>query len=29
MLFIPAFFLPADKKKALDRFISEVAPALR
>jgi F420-dependent oxidoreductase-like protein len=29
MLFIPSFFLPADKKKALDRFITEVAPALR
>ena len=28
MLFIPSFFLPADKKKALDRFITEVAPAL-
>ena len=29
MLFIPTFFLPADKKKALDRFIKDVAPALR
>jgi F420-dependent oxidoreductase-like protein len=29
MLFIPTFFLPTDKKKALDRFITEVAPALR
>jgi alkanesulfonate monooxygenase SsuD/methylene tetrahydromethanopterin reductase-like flavin-dependent oxidoreductase (luciferase family) len=29
MVFIPTFFLPADKKKALDRFITEVAPALR
>jgi F420-dependent oxidoreductase-like protein len=29
MLFVPSFFLPADKKKALDRFITEVAPALR
>ena len=29
MLFIPSFFLGADKKKPLDRFITEVAPALR
>lgn len=29
MLFIPSFFLGADKKKTLDRFITEVAPALR
>jgi hypothetical protein len=29
MLFVPSFFLPADKNKALDRFITEVAPALR
>jgi hypothetical protein len=29
MLFIPTFFLPTDKKKALDRFIKDVAPAFR
>src|SRR5258705_4241792 len=29
LLFIPSFFLGADKKKTLDRFITEVAPALR
>jgi len=29
MLFIPSFFLGGDKKKTLDRFITEVAPALR
>ena len=29
MLFIPSFFLPGDKKKTLDRFITQVAPALR
>ena len=29
LLFIPSFFLGAAKKKTLDRFITEVAPALR
>ena len=27
MLFIPTMFLPADRRRALDRFIAEVAPA--
>ncbi len=29
MLFIPTFFLPADRRGMLDRFITEVAPAFR
>ena len=29
MLFIPTFFLPADRRPTLDRFMSEIAPAFR
>jgi F420-dependent oxidoreductase-like protein len=29
MLFIPTFFLPADRYATLDRFMSEIAPAFR
>jgi hypothetical protein len=29
MLFIPTFLLPADRLRALDRFMAEVAPAFR
>jgi F420-dependent oxidoreductase-like protein len=29
MLFIPTFFLPADRRGALDRFMAAVAPAFR
>ncbi|MBI2525098.1 MAG: LLM class F420-dependent oxidoreductase [Candidatus Rokubacteria bacterium] len=29
MLFVPTMFLPRDRRPALDRFISEVAPAFR
>jgi F420-dependent oxidoreductase-like protein len=29
MVFIPTFFLPADRQRAMDRFMAEVAPALR
>ena len=29
MLFIPTFLLPADRLRALDRFMAEVTPAFR
>jgi F420-dependent oxidoreductase-like protein len=29
MLFIPTFFLPADRRPTLDRFMAEVAPAFK
>ena len=29
MLFVPTFLLPADRRATLDRFMAEVAPALR
>jgi hypothetical protein len=29
MLFIPTFLLPADRRAALDRFMSEIAPSFR
>ena len=29
LLFVPTFFLPADRRATLDRFLAEVAPAFR
>ena len=29
MVFVPSMFLPADPRPLLDRFMSEVAPAVR